>query len=122
MKELSENRLKHSYAVAQKCYVLAKEHGMSEDDARGKNMDERMYIVGNVLIPGDAVYLHVQELDEGGFDYTLYDYESKALIDGGQIDEPETIGEALDEIVAMHFSTDAEFAETTIDVLETILH
>lgn len=85
-------------------------------------MDERMYIVGNVLIPGDAVYLHVQELDEGGFDYTLYDYESKALIDGGQIDEPETIGEALDEIVAMHFLTDVEFAETTIDVLEIILH
>ena len=85
-------------------------------------MDERMYIVGNVLIPGDAVYLYVQELDEGGFDYTLYDYESLALIDGGQIDEPETIGEALDEIVAMHFSTDVELAETTIDVLETILH
>ena len=47
---------------------------------------------------------------------------SLALIDGGQIDEPKTIGEALDEIVAMHFLTDVEFAETTIDVLEKLLH
>ena len=82
---------------------------------------ERLYLVGNVLIPGDADYLHLQESDEGGFDYSLYDYESLTLFDGGQVDEPETFEAAIQEIKTMHFSGNAEIIETSIDILDKIL-
>jgi len=41
--------------------------------------EEALYLVD------DTVYLHVQPTD-GGWDYTLYDKDSKKLIDGGVID------------------------------------
>ena len=82
---------------------------------------ERLYLVGNILIPGDAVYLHLQVSDQGGFDYTLYDYESLALIDGGVVNETTTFEEMIQEVKIMHFSADTELVETSIDILNKIL-
>lgn len=46
-------------------------------------MEEKLFLVD------DRHYLHVQECDEGGYDYTFYDKESYAAVDGGRMDEPE---------------------------------
>ena len=56
---------------------------------------ERLYTVDNM-------YLHVQRSDEG-FDYTLYDKETKREIDGGQLDSDKPlIMDAALEICALH--------------------
>lgn len=47
---------------------------------------EELYLVD------DAMYLHVQQTDEG-WDYSLYDKETKKLIDGGVLDN-ETVAES----------------------------
>ena len=57
MKKLSENRLNHSYAVAQKCYVLAKEHGMSEDKAKAAFVMGLLHDIGYAAEEG-AVSAH----------------------------------------------------------------
>ena len=49
-------------------------------------MEEKLFLVD------DRHYLHVQECDEGGYDYTFYDKESYAAVDGGRMDEPEEWG------------------------------
>ena len=41
-----------------------------------------------LLLVDDTVYLHIQSCDTG-WDYTLYDKESKKELDGGQLDAPD---------------------------------
>lgn len=58
---------------------ICKERGINREEVSATQADEALYLVD------DSVYLHVQHTD-GGWDYSLYDKESKKLLDGGVID------------------------------------
>ena len=58
---------------------ICKERGINREEVSATQTDEALYLVD------DSVYLHVQHTD-GGWDYSLYDKESKKLLDGGVID------------------------------------
>ena len=58
---------------------ICKERGINREEVSATQTDEALYLVDG------SVYLHVQHTD-GGWDYSLYDKESKKLLDGGVID------------------------------------
>ena len=58
---------------------ICKERGINREEVSATQTDEALYLVDG------SVYLHVQHTD-GGWDYSLYDKESKKLLDGGIID------------------------------------
>ena len=58
---------------------ICKERGVNREEVSATQTDEALYLVDG------SVYLHVQHTD-GGWDYSLYDKESKKLLDGGVID------------------------------------
>ena len=58
---------------------ICKERGINHEEVNATQTDEALYLVDG------SVYLHVQHTD-GGWDYSLYDKESKKLLDGGVID------------------------------------
>ena len=58
---------------------IFKERGINREEVSATQTDEALYLVDG------SVYLHVQHTD-GGWDYSLYDKESKKLLDGGVID------------------------------------
>ena len=58
---------------------ICKERGINREEVSATQTDEALYLVDG------SVYLHVQHTDVG-WDYSLYDKESKKLLDGGVID------------------------------------
>ena len=78
-------------------------------------MEEKLFLVD------DQHYLHVQECDEGGYDYTFYDKETYEAVDGGRMDEPEewgitTILQAAEAICYNHGLTPEPVSYTHLDV------
>ncbi len=83
--------------------------------------EEALYLVD------DTVYLHVQPTD-GGWDYTLYDKESKKLIDGGILESADiesspissVTGAVRTEIFALQGMTPSKVVFEDISVLEDL--
>lgn len=83
--------------------------------------EEALYLVD------DIVYLHIQPTD-GGWDYSLYDKETKKLMDGGVIDtaDIETSpvnsipGAVRTEVFALHGMTPTKVIFEDIDILEDL--
>ena len=84
--------------------------------------EEALYLVD------DTVYLHVQPTD-GGWDYSLYDKESKKLLDGGVIDTADIesspvsslAGAVRTEVFAVQGMTPSKVVFEDISVLEDLL-
>lgn len=82
-------------------------------------MEEKLFLVD------DRHYLHVQECDEGGYDYTFYDKESYAAVDGGRMDEPEEWGitpilQAAEAICYDHGLTPEMIVAAPLDMVEPL--
>lgn len=83
--------------------------------------EEALYLVD------DTAYLHIQPTD-GGWDYSLYDKETKKLMDGGVIDtaDIETSpvnsipGAVRTEVFALHGMTPTKVVFEDIDILEDL--
>jgi len=83
--------------------------------------EEALYLVD------DSIYLHVQPTD-GGWDYSLYDKESKKLIDGGVIDNVDVeaspvssvAGAVRTEVFAVQGMTPAKVTFEDIALLEEL--
>ena len=84
--------------------------------------EEALYLVD------DTVYLHVQPTD-GGWDYSLYDKESKKLLDGGIIDTADIesspvsslAGAVRTEVFAVQGMTPSKVVFEDLSVLEGLL-
>ena len=80
---------------------ICKERGINREEVSATQTDEALYLVDG------SVYLHVQHTD-GGWDYSLYDKESKKLLDGGVLDSTEQqLSAAALEICKLHNIGDA---------------
>lgn len=55
---------------------------ITPEAVKAMNEDEKLYLVS------DFRYLHIQRTDSG-FDYSIYDKYTLALLDGGQLDKPD---------------------------------
>ena len=83
--------------------------------------EEALYLVD------DTVYLHIQPTDDG-WDYSLYDKESKKLMDGGVIDTADIeaspvnsiSGAVRTEVFALHGMTPTKVIFEDIDILEDL--
>ena len=83
--------------------------------------EEALYLVD------DSMYLHVQPTD-GGWDYSLYDKESKKLLDGGIIESAaveespvsSVAGAVRTEVFALHGITPAKVVFEDIAILEEL--
>ena len=83
--------------------------------------EEALYLVD------DSMYLHVQPTD-GGWDYSLYDRESKKLLDGGIIETAaveespvsSVAGAVRTEVFALHGITPAKVVFEDIAILEEL--
>lgn len=84
--------------------------------------EEALYLVD------DTVYLHVQPTD-GGWDYSLYDKESKKLLDGGIIDTADIesspvsslAGAVRTEVFAVQGMTPSKVVFEDLSILEELL-
>ena len=75
---------------------ICKERGINREEVSATQTDEALYLVDG------SVYLHVQHTD-GGWDYSLYDKESKKLLDGGVLDGTEQqLSTAALEVCKLH--------------------
>lgn len=72
----------------------------------------------------DQRYLHVQECDEGGYDYTFYDRKTYKAVDGGRLDDPEgdidTILQAALYICYNHGLAPDMMVAASEDMIETL--
>lgn len=93
-----------------------------EDPVLQSPTDEALYLVD------DTVYLHVQPT-EGGWDYTLYDKESKKLLDGGIIETADIeaspvssiAGAVRTEVFAVQGMTPTKVVFEDISILDELL-
>ena len=100
---------------------ICKERGINREEVSATQTDEALYLVD------DSVYLHVQHTD-GGWDYSLYDKESKKLLDGGVIDSSaiedspvaSVTGAVRTEVFAIQGMTPTKVTFADMEVLENL--
>ena len=93
----------------------------THEEVSNLSAEEALYLVD------DSMYLHVQPTD-GGWDYSLYDKESKKLLDGGIIEAAaveespvsSVAGAVRTEVFALHGITPAKVVFEDIAILEEL--
>ena len=93
----------------------------THEEVSDLSAEEALYLVD------DSMYLHVQPTD-GGWDYSLYDKESKKLLDGGIIEAAaveespvsSVAGAVRTEVFALHGITPAKVVFEDIAILEEL--
>ena len=100
---------------------ICKERGINREEVSATQAGEALYLVD------DSVYLHVQHTD-GGWDYSLYDKESKKLLDGGVVDSSaiedspvaSVAGAVRTEIFAIQGMTPIKVTFADMEILEDL--
>ena len=100
---------------------ICKERGINREEVSATQTDEALYLVDG------SVYLHVQHTD-GGWDYSLYDKESKKLLDGGVIDSSaiedspvaSVAGAVRTEVFAIQGMTPTKVTFADMEILEDL--
>ena len=93
----------------------------AHEEVSALSAEEALYLVD------DSMYLHVQPTD-GGWDYSLYDRESKKILDGGIIENAaveespvsSVAGAVRTEVFALHGITPAKVVFEDIAILEEL--
>lgn len=73
-----------------------------------------------VAYQGNDEYIHIIETD-GGFNYSIYDMKTKALIDGGLFETDSNLENALDEILTLAEIDKINISEIYLDVFEEFI-
>ena len=102
--------------------IAAEAPAQEEPVLQSPTKDDALYLVD------DTVYLHVQPTD-GGWDYSLYDKESKRLLDGGVIDTADIesspvsslAGAVLTEVFTVQGMTPSKVVFEDLSILEDLL-
>ena len=100
-----------------KCLELQKglkSGSVTAAEVKAMNEDEKLYLVS------DFRYLHIQRTDSG-FDYTIYDKDTLALLDGGQLDKPDIhISTACVEICELYGLDSYKVTYAPLDMVEEL--
>jgi len=87
---------------------------ITPEAVKAMNEDEKLYLVS------DFRYLHIQRNDSG-FDYTIYDKDTLALLDGGQLDKTDMhISTACVEICEAFGLDSYAVTYAPLDMVETL--